>query len=309
MVANVFNIFSTYEKIAYPFQLELWYIIGFILALSSLIILTCEYSRCCRIATRNFIIGENNRTPQYYLYTLAFGATMPSSQLPRYNFARFLLACWLLGTLVLRIAYQSGMYEMMRDNKHRDPPQTITDVLSQNYAILLKGEYKHLYSILPDMRNVRDWNISTMTAFSEIVESDTNTAVVTQYEYFGYLSILNSTSWRKLHLVNERIYTQQLAMYVRPDSYLVTALNEQIARAQHFGFVTQWDRQYFGRPSNMYLHDHKPETVPRNILSMHELEGTFMILLWLDLSAVGVFIIELMWHKWHERILLAIRRH
>ncbi|XP_058977494.1 uncharacterized protein LOC105261480 [Musca domestica] len=289
-----------YEKIAYPFHLGLWYLIGLILALSSLLIFTCESGRRWR-KQRNFIIGENNRTPQYHLFVLALGATVSSTQLPRYNFARFLLMCWLLGSLVIRSAYQSGMYEMLRDNKHRNPPQTIADVLKQGYVVLLRGYHKSLLNILPDMKNVRELNVSILQAFPQLATASERTAVFSQYEYYGYFGKTNLATWQKLHLVNERIYTQQLAMYVRLQSYLVTELNAQIANAQYFGFINHWVNKYYGRPVAAVGHGHQGEESQTNILSMNELGAVFMILLWLHLAAFGVFVMELLWHRYGRK--------
>ncbi|XP_061401544.1 uncharacterized protein LOC133337326 [Musca vetustissima] len=301
LVANVFNTYSPYEKIAYPFHLQLWYLIGLILTLSSLLILGCEASQRWR-KLRNFIIGENNHMPQYHLYTLALGATVSSAQLPRYNFARFLLACWLLTTIVIRSAYQSGMYEMLRNNKHRNPPQTIADVIKQDYVILLKGYHKSLLSILPDMKKVREVNESLVDAFPQLAEANERTAAFTQYEYFGYLGKTNLATWRKLHLVNERIYTQQLTMYVRSQSYLVTELNARISNAQYFGFINHWVNKYFGRPTNAVGKFHQSNSTQTNILSINELGAVFMILLWLHLAAVGVFVMELLWHRYEAMV-------
>uniref|UniRef100_A0A1I8PK33 Ionotropic glutamate receptor C-terminal domain-containing protein n=1 Tax=Stomoxys calcitrans TaxID=35570 RepID=A0A1I8PK33_STOCA len=301
MISNVFNVYSTYEKIAYPLQVKLWYAIGLTLLLSSALIMAFE----CRQKLRNFLFGESNTMPQYHLYILAFGANMANNQLPRYNFSRFLLATWMLATLVIRSAYQSGMYEMLRDNKHSNPPQTIAEVLKQNYVVLLKGSHKSLFEILPDMRNVRDFNGTMMEAFGQLAEANVRTALVTQYEYFGHYSKLNASNWQRLHLVNERIYQQQLAMNVRRQSYLVEELNKWITMAQYYGFFDRW-------LSEMELDKKKtPHTIARtvqtNILTMNELGALFMILIWLHLLAVFVFLIEVWWHKYSPRMRRIVR--
>ncbi|XP_059223290.1 uncharacterized protein LOC106085026 [Stomoxys calcitrans] len=303
MVANIFSIYSTYEKMALPFQLKLWYLIGSVFVLSSLLILTCG---CCtgpRVRARNYIIGEDNSTPQYHLLTLALGATMPTRQVPRYNFARFLLVCWMLTTLVLRSAYQSGMYQMLRDNIQRNPPQTIADVLKQNYVILLKGTHMALAQTLPDMRNVRTLNGSFLQTFPELLQSNELTAIVTQYEYFGYFRQINAASWHRLHLVNERIYTKPLAMNVRTHSYLVEEFNRQIQTAKTFGFDTLWARESFGNQAMKNNADYDPKMLATKNMSMKELGAVFMILIWLHVMAMVIFIIELIWHKWGAAVL------
>ncbi|XP_073829012.1 uncharacterized protein [Musca autumnalis] len=194
------------------------------------------------------------------------------------------------------------MYEMLRDNKHRNPPKTIADVLKQNYVLLLSGYHKSLFNVLPDMKNVRDFNDSMLAAFPLLAQARERTAIFTQYEYFGYFGKTNLTTWRKLHMVNERIFTQQLAMYVRLQSYLVTEFNAQIANAQYFGFINHWVNKYYGRPASALNKDHQSEAIQTNILSINELGAVFMILLWLHLAAFGVFVIELLWHRYGGRI-------
>ncbi|XP_037813407.1 uncharacterized protein LOC119604700 [Lucilia sericata] len=302
IVTNVINFYTTYEKLAFPFHYTVWFALGLIFALSSLLICTCGQRRQW-LRYRNFLIGSANKTPHFHLYALAVGATMTTAQMPKHNFARFLLTCWLMVTLILRNAYQSGIYQMLRDNKQWNPPQTIENVFEQNYLISTTPENRRYFDILPDVKRKQLFNTTILETFSELLNAEKPIAFITPYEYYGYFGKVNGSQWQHLHLVRERLLTQQLTIYVRHHSYFINVLNDQISDAQYHGFITLWNRQYSlsmttALKLSSYIQMNGHLNSDKNPLSMNELGAIFMILVWLHVLSCGVFLIELMWHRY-----------
>lgn len=293
IVTNVINFYTKYEKLAFPFHNHVWLALGIICAFSSLLICICGGRRQWQ-GYRHFLIGSANKTPHFYMYTLAVGANMTTTHMPKRNFARFLLTCWLLATLILRSAYQSGMYQMLRENKQWNPPNTIENVFERNYLISLTPENRRYLAVLPDVKRLKVFNATIMSAFNEMLAVSEPLAFITPHEYFGYLSKVNASQWQRLHLVKERILTQQLTIYVRHNSYLINVLNNQIAEAQFYGFINLWNRRYT-QPLVTGKVNLQTEEVG---LSMRELGAIFIILIWLHGFATFVFLIEFLWHHY-----------
>ena len=305
IVTNVINFYTKYEKLAFPFHYNVWFALGLICALGSLVICISGGRRQWR-GYRNFLIGSANTTPHYYFYTMVVGANMTTKRMPKRNFARFLLTCWLLVTLILRSAYQSGMYQMLRDNKQWNPPNTIENVFEQNYLISMTPENRRYLAILPDVKRLRIFNTTILSAFTDMLSINEPIAFITPYEYYGYFAKVNASQWQRLHLVRERLLTQQLTVYVRHHSYLIHVLNTQIAESQYYGFISLWNRRFSQSLSAVWKSANAKQganlqTEPIG-LSMRELGAIFVILIWMEIFSIAVFLIELIWHHYEYAI-------
>ncbi|XP_030379257.1 uncharacterized protein LOC115627656 [Scaptodrosophila lebanonensis] len=317
LVTNLPGAYSAYEKLAFPFRPMLWWCIVLVLMLGCFIVLLVHLSA----RTRHFLLGPHNQTPFYNLFVIAAGASLPVRPLPRRNFARFLLILWLLATFILRSAYQSGMYQLLRDNQLRNPPRTIAAVLAQQYTIQLTPENTRFLSSLPELPPQQLHNLtgSELQSFSGLAASsgtEKRLAIITPYEYFGYFRKLNSLS-RRLHVVPERIFTQQLSFYVRRRSHLVGMFDNQIRRAHEHGFMQHWTDKYVSavdEPDDSVthmvakayhdnLHDDAfssnittSSSIPttHNVLAFRELEAIFWLLLWAHLCSALIFGLELL---------------
>ncbi|KAH8270699.1 hypothetical protein KR044_006647 [Drosophila immigrans] len=314
LVTNLPSAYSAYEKLAFPFDPQLWQAIGLVLALSYLL-LWLHQRRYQRYSQH----------PYYQLLVLTMGGNLSTAELPRRASLRLLLITWLLGTLVLRSAYQSGMYQLLRQDTQRNPPQTIADVLSQRYTIhLVDGNAERWLASLPELRTqqLRHLAASELQSFGRLAASSGSNerlAIITPYEYFGYYRKVHAMS-RRLHLVRERIFTQQLSFNVRPHSHLVGVLNHQIMLAHSHGFLEHWRRQYVSAV------DERDESIARiaavpyealdgeqdeqdelgvgaqqerqlRVLAFTELAALFWLTLWAHLGATLVFGLELLIHK------------
>ncbi|XP_060661742.1 uncharacterized protein LOC132795194 [Drosophila nasuta] len=317
LITNLPSAYSTYEKLAFPFHPQLWLAIGLVLALSFLL-LWLHQRRYQRYSQH----------PYYQLLVLTIGGQLLPAELPRRMHWRLLFVTWVMGTLVLRSAYQSGMYQMLRQDSQRNPPQTIAEVLAQSYTIqLVDGNADRWLASLPELRTqqLRHLAASELQSFGQLaVSSGSNErlAIITPYEYFGYFRKVHAMS-RRLHLVRERIFTQQLSFNVRRHSHMVGVLNDQIMLAHSHGFLEHWTRQYVSAV------DERDESIARitavsydtldglqpegdavdtpeqereqekqlRVLAFNELAALFWLTLWAHLVAAFVFGLELLIHK------------
>ncbi|XP_017872479.1 PREDICTED: uncharacterized protein LOC108620111 [Drosophila arizonae] len=316
LVTNLPSAYSAYEKLAFPFDPALWRAIALVLALGYFVVWLL-----------NRFAKKMPQHPYYQLLLLTIGGNLLSRQLPQRVSLRLLLVTWLLCTLVIRSAYQSGMYQMLRQDRQRNPPQTIAEVLAQRYTVqLAPGNAQRWMESLPELKDrepPQELETSELQSFAGLAAlsgSDKRVAIITPYEYFGYFRKVHAMS-RRLHLVRERIFTQQLAFNVRRHSHLVGVLNKQIMQAHSHGFLEHWTRQYVSAvdeseqsiariPAVPYetLNGYQPEGEIEQredeavqakllVLSFKELAALFWLTLWALLGSVLVFGLELLLHK------------
>ncbi|XP_016948914.2 uncharacterized protein LOC108023786 [Drosophila biarmipes] len=317
LVTNLQSAYSAYEKLAFPFSPFLWRVIGLVLLLSCLLLFLVD----------RWWPGHEFRHPRhayYELFVLTMGGNLEDGSVPRGISGRLVLLTWMFGTLVLRSGYQSGMYQLLRQDTQRNPPQTIAEVLAQRFTIqLAEVNEARIMASLPELRpeqlvHLEGSELQSFPALAQQSGSSARVAILTPYEYFGYFRKVHPMS-RRLHLVRERIYTQQLAFYVRRHSHLVGVLNKQIQHAHSHGFLEHWTRQYVsavdeadesvariastsystldgidGDPRLSEAEEQQVAPVRQNVLSMRELAALFWLILWANLGAVVFFLMELL---------------
>uniref|UniRef100_A0A6P4F2G7 Uncharacterized protein LOC108046389 n=1 Tax=Drosophila rhopaloa TaxID=1041015 RepID=A0A6P4F2G7_DRORH len=315
LVTNLQSAYSAYEKLAFPFSPLLWRAIGLVLILACLLL----------VMVKRWWRGHQlPRNPYYELLVLTMGGNLEDRCLPGGFFGRLVLLTWLFATLVLRSGYQSGMYQLLRQDTQRNPPQAITEVLAQRFTIqLAEVNEARILASLPELRpeqlvHLEGSELQSFPALARRSGSSERVAILTPYEYFGYFRKVHPMS-RRLHLVRERIYTQQLAFYVRRHSHLVGVLDKQIQHAHSHGFLEHWTRQYVsavdeadesvtriastsystldgidGDPRLSEAEEQQVAPVRQNVLSMRELAALFWLILWANLGAVVVFVVEVL---------------
>ncbi|XP_017085305.2 uncharacterized protein LOC108117408 [Drosophila eugracilis] len=318
LVTNLQSAYSAYEKLAFPFGPVLWRAIGLVLFLACLLLM---------VVSRWLRGHKLPRNSYYELLVLTMGGNLQDRYLPRKISGQLVLLTWLFATLVLRSAYQSGMYQLLRQDTQRNPPQTISEVLAQHYTILLaEVNEARIMASLPELRpeqlvHLEGSELQSFPALAQQSGSSARMAILTPYEYFGYFRKVHPMS-RRLHLVRERIYTQQLAFYVRRHSHLVGVLNKQIQHAHAHGFLEHWTRQYVsavdetdesvariastsystldgidGDPKLPEVEEQLVATIRQNVLSMQELAALFWLILWANLGALVIFALEVILSK------------
>ncbi|KAH8238563.1 hypothetical protein KR032_010169, partial [Drosophila birchii] len=315
LVTNLQSAYSAYEKLAFPFAPLLWRAIAVVLILACLLL---------AMVVRRWPKRMLPPHPYYQLLVLTMGGNLLDRFLPRRLAGRLVILTWLLSSLVLRSGYQSGMYQLLRQDTQRNPPQTIAEVLAQRFTIqLAEGNEARILASLPELLpsqliQLEGSELQSFPALARQSGTASRLAILTPYEYFGYFRKVHPMS-RRLHLVRERIYTQQLAFYVRRHSHLVGVLNKQIQHAHAHGFLEHWTRQYVsavdetdesvariattaystldgidGDPRLSESEEQQVVSVRQNVLSMRELAALFWLILWANIIAMLVFGLELL---------------
>lgn len=100
------------ERFSMPFHLSVWFCVIFTFIVSVVVI---SIIKCQPEVARNFVFGTNIRYPILNMVNICFGGSMVN--LPRRNFARYLMGFFLFYTLVIRNAYTGSLFRFLRMDK------------------------------------------------------------------------------------------------------------------------------------------------------------------------------------------------
>lgn len=141
--------FTSIERLLLPFQPIIWIIIIvtllFALNIIYVILIYCSEGQ-------RFVFGRSNHTPFLNTINIFLGGAIMRP--PTRNFARTLLAFWLLGTLVLRSSYQGALFEFLHSRKSAQALDTLEKLVDNNRSIYTTPQiFKMLFESSPHLRN------------------------------------------------------------------------------------------------------------------------------------------------------------
>lgn len=123
------RLFTSFEKLFKPFRSYLW---SCILVLFVLSFLAIRYTRNQSEKFQNFILGPGNTSPCLNISNIFFGGSL--HRLPSQNFARTLLAIFLIYCLVIRSSYQGALFNFMRSSAREKGVNSIQEMADENFT-------------------------------------------------------------------------------------------------------------------------------------------------------------------------------
>lgn len=100
------RLFTSFEKLFKPFRAILWTCILVVFILSYFAIFLIRFQTR---SIQNFILGQRNYTPSLNVINIFFGGSL--QKLPNRNFARFILAQFMIYCLIIRSSYQGEIFD------------------------------------------------------------------------------------------------------------------------------------------------------------------------------------------------------
>jgi hypothetical protein len=135
--------YTNYEKLFFPFEKYAWMCFGLTFGFTFGIIFVLN--RVPRWIRRIFY-GIGIRSPTFNALSIFFGISM--TKLPSENCARILLTMFLFLCLIFRTCYQSKMFEFMTTDMRKPLPETIDDLISMNYTMVIEQNAMQIYQDL-----------------------------------------------------------------------------------------------------------------------------------------------------------------
>lgn len=133
------ELFTSYEKILMPFDKPTWLLVVVTFGIAYMVILIVN-----RLSNKlqNGVFGKKIATPSLNVLRSFFGIAL--FRVPTENFPRFLLMMFILFCIIIRTAYQGVFFEIMTTNPRRSTPQTIDELIAQNFTINLI-DFNHIH--------------------------------------------------------------------------------------------------------------------------------------------------------------------
>lgn len=234
----------------------------------------------------DFIFGKKNSHPIRSMFAILLGNPIPTSLVSKRNFARFLMAAWLLLAFEVRNGYQGKMFDSLRFSTRIPVPEKISQLIDQKYILLTKSvsEYYPLNLTKP-MQN-------TMKRLDELQNSDSRLTTMVLLDTLSYYNFLNSNT-SNLTYVEETILTYPCAMFFNKHSILRRSFDRKLKVFSDAGITSHIAKQ----------HVHKKfQTMRRQSqfvsqLANENLKGLYFVSVGLWLISICVFILEFLSRK------------
>lgn len=140
--------YTAFEKLVFPFSLLSWIVISTSCTVGILIIFVLKF---CSSTIQNFVFGTGVKYPHLNMFIAVIGGVQ--NILPKRNFARFLLACFLLYALVLRTLYQGSYYQFLRTNKLHKTIDSVEEMVENNFMFYVPQAAVNLFLQIEAIKN------------------------------------------------------------------------------------------------------------------------------------------------------------
>lgn len=131
---------TAFEKLVFPFDLQIWALILTCFTVGILVIFTIKYRFQ---SSENFVFGAGVNHPYFNMFIAFIGGMQ--KVLPKTNFARFLLTIFLLYSLVIRTLYQASFYKFLQSNKHSKEIASIDEMVARDFSFYAPLGYADLF--------------------------------------------------------------------------------------------------------------------------------------------------------------------
>ncbi|XP_055842728.1 uncharacterized protein LOC129909679 [Episyrphus balteatus] len=257
---------SPLAKLLFPFTTTVWVYVLIYFGVGAIVAFGATW---LTERIQDFILGSLNRVALYNMFLTALGGGVHRT--PKRNLARFLLCTWMILWLVLRSGYQSALFNFIRMDISLAPPENIDDILKENYKIFLTPTVYKALGKLPSIQAASEFLNGTEVENFPLLKEATNKkiAFLTPYEYFGYYKKHHIEDISEFYVVKEHLFTQQLSMYLRRDSFLYLSFNKYILDYYSIGLTLKWEREFIATNKR----DEKIKTPPFKVMTLWEVYG------------------------------------
>ncbi|CRK90117.1 CLUMA_CG003835, isoform A [Clunio marinus] len=292
------------ERLISAFSLQSWICIGLFYLIGSLVILFVQLKSPC---VQEFVFGAGVTSPMFRMFSVFIGDTL--NNLPKRNFARFLLMSFIIFTLIIRTVYQGSYFRQMRTFRHHKEVASINEMIEKDFNFYANPGMIDFLLGFPAIRErlkiinflfifetissqcysrVRELNNEDVPEFLKQITTNPNfkAAYANALLIKDYLNSRNSDESQ--HICKEVFATNlPVVIYSLTDFYLLNALNEKINAIIKAGLIDHWTRESCRQNVRKVQESIKPK-----VLTFDDLEGSFLILIFGCLLGFIAFLCE-----------------
>ncbi|CRK90115.1 CLUMA_CG003833, isoform A [Clunio marinus] len=272
------------ERLISAFSLQSWICIGLFYLIGSLVILFVQLKSPC---VQEFVFGAGVTSPMFRMFSVFIGDTL--NNLPKRNFARFLLMNFIIFTLIIRTVYQGSYFRQMRTFRHHKEVASINEMIEKYFYFYSNPGMIDILLGLPAIRErVRELNNEDLPEFLKQITTNPNfkAAYANALLFTDYLNLKNSDESQ--HICKEVFATNlPVVIYSLTDFYLLNALDEKLITIIKAGLIDHWTRESCRQNVRKVQESIKPK-----VLTFDDLEGSFLVLIFGCLLGFIAFLCE-----------------
>lgn len=273
------------EKLTRPFNIIVWFMIISLICLAGIITMILKNSSS---GAYNFVVGRDLKHPFHNVVAITFGVSQ--NKLPARNFSRFILMNFILYCLILRSAYQGGVFKSVKSNDRKPAIASLDEMMAKNVKFYMYGtleprtEHFKFYKrrVVYPNELISDYRMKTLDPSFDGV-------VFTYLDQVLYLNQLNYKNYT-FQVCKERFMANQVVFYFRKSHYLVEDVSEIIGMMLTNGMIKQIQESYYD--SNLLKRLEKSKE-PK-VLTLKDSNGAFKVFAFGCLISITLFALELL---------------
>uniref|UniRef100_A0A1I8PLN5 Putative ionotropic receptor ligand binding domain-containing protein n=1 Tax=Stomoxys calcitrans TaxID=35570 RepID=A0A1I8PLN5_STOCA len=278
---------TSFERLIKPFHYMVWTCFSTSFAIAVIFIL---YIRLLgQTKFMNFVFGPFNRTPLTNLVIILLGGMNHSRGALR-NFARYLLALWLLYTMVLRVAYSGQLFRILKDASHHQSMKNLGEVIAKNCTIYAYPIVTNVIQIsYPEAKTAHlDINNRANSIFERISQPKEGDNIVLYLLEYSLRYYNQKNPNRRVVIIRQPLIMGQIVFYMPRYSYLQPQLNNLIIRVLESGIIKRIESMLFYVDWKSKGHQVAPSQ-----LTMPLLRGVFFVYVFCLGISFAIFLLEL----------------
>lgn len=244
--------FNSMEKLISPFDSMTWGIV-FLWILVATIVLAYLLRKPKTNLARALVIGRRTESPITDLVSVIFANPVRN---PEVTFTKFLLMCWVVLCLILRVAYQANLYGILKSDRLHPIPRNLQEVVTRGYSLYATEHIQRFLGNIPEITKLiyvtdsfvnrlnKDSKLSDMMMMDWLAEQkvDAKKAVIVTEEAFYFYKKQFPDKSKELTLVEGKVLTQSIAFSLRKQSIYKPYLDEVLVGMMSGGLIDLWRR-------------------------------------------------------------------
>lgn len=275
--------YGDFEKFGRPFDMIVWIFVVGIFA--GIFIFVAIFHAISKI--RNQRLFLEIRHPLLDFLAVIFGVTQ--HRLPFQNVSRFVLMLFILYCLVIRTVYQSGLYQIIKNNDRKPEMASMEEIIDKGFKF-------NVYETMAQRsQNLKFYNYSSIFPNNQfyLKAEESLDARNKKVMFFHKTQALYFNKFRseekRFHICKEEYVSNPITIYLSKNHYLVKEISFKLEALKANGFIKYVEEKYFDAENRKVVRDSKG---PKQ-LGITQLRGAFYLLgICLSVSII-VLIIEL----------------
>lgn len=289
------------------FSIWFWLTIGLVNTLVCLVV--CAFSSLKMTRTRENPIFRNVLDCVFVLWPAMIGTS--SNPIPRSTAVRIVFVTWLIYNLHITLVYTSSLLGFITRPNYEKPIDTIRQLRLSDLKVLIIAQFEPIYVLAADededmkmiMSRVHHYNSYSDDIATMLIQR--NVSIFVPSDHYAYYAGRNRT---EIHTIPQDVIRFNTAMYLQKGSVYLEAINH----AQIVAFESGLQQKRMNDLSFGLLRDNHYQSLTSTppaeyehallSLTLHELQGSFYLLIFGLTTSILVFFAELIYKTYRTRL-------